>query len=230
MAAPTKAMHQIRQILELQQQQVGLRKIERLTGFSRNTVRDYVRRAMATGRAVSDLLALDDTVLASVLSGEVAPAPREDPRWTDLWQEYTREQPKGYSYTQFSVYLRRFLQQQNAVMHLRHSPDEVLMVDFAGDVLRWVDTQTGEEHLCQVLVCTFPFSALTYVEALPSQKQDDFLRGISNALTYFGGVPQSIRCDNLRSAVSKSLCTDSQGRIPFAIRPECRCGQAVGLA
>ena len=225
MAAPTKAMHQIRQILELQQQQVGLRKIERLTGFSRNTVRDYVRRAMATGRPISDLLALDDTMLASVLSGDVTSAPREDPRWTDLgqrlptlsrelhktgvtklllWQEYTREQPKGYSYTQFSVYLRRFMQKQNAVMHLRHSPGEVLMVDFAGDVLRWVDAQTGEEHLCQVLVCTFPFSSLTYVEALPSQKQSDFLRGISNALTYFGGVPQSIRCDNLRSAVTKS--------------------------
>jgi len=76
MAAPTKAMHQIRQILELQQQQVGLRKIERLTGFSRNTERDYVRRAMATGRPISDLLALDDTMLASVLSGDVTSAPR----------------------------------------------------------------------------------------------------------------------------------------------------------
>ena len=48
MAAPTKAMHQIRQILELRQQQVSLRKIERLTSFSRNTVRDYIRRAIAT--------------------------------------------------------------------------------------------------------------------------------------------------------------------------------------
>lgn len=225
MAAPTKAMHQIRQILELRQQQVSLRKIERLTSFSRNTVRDYIRRAIATGRSLADLLALGDTELACALSGEAVPAPSQDPRWADLeqrlptlgrelhktgvtklllWQEYTREQAEGYSYTQFSLYLRRFLQQQNAVMHLRHSPGEVLMVDFAGDRLRWVDTQTGEEHLCEVLVCTFPFSSLTYAEALPSQKQGDFLRGISNALAYFGGVPQSIRCDNLRSAVTKS--------------------------
>jgi transposase len=225
MAAQTKAMHQIRQILELQQAQVGLRKIERLTGFSRNTVRDYVRRALATGRSIPDLLSLDDTILSGVLSGSQEPVPTLDPRWVDLerrlavlsrelhktgvtklllWQEYSRERPDGYSYTQFSLYLRRFLQQQNAVMHLRHSPGEVLMVDFAGDRLRWVDTQSGEEHLCEVLVCTFPFSSLTYVEALPSQKQGDFLRGISNALVYFGGVPQSIRCDNLRSAVTKS--------------------------
>jgi len=54
MAATTKAMHQIRQIFELQQQQVSLRKIERLTVFSRNTVRDYVRRAIASGRTLRD--------------------------------------------------------------------------------------------------------------------------------------------------------------------------------
>lgn len=225
MAAQTKTMHQIRQILELYQQQMGLRKMERLTGFSRNTVRDYVRRALATGLPIGELLALDDTLLVAVLAGGQVVAPSQDGRWSDLeqrlgaygrelhktgvtklllWQEYTRERPDGYSYTQFCLYLRRFLRQQNAVMHLRHSPGEELMVDFAGDRLRWVDTQTGEEHLCEVLVCAMPFSSLTYAEALPSQKQSDFLRGIANALTYFGGVAQSIRCDNLRSAVTKS--------------------------
>jgi len=81
-------------------------------------VRDYVRRATATGRPISDLLALDDTMLTSVLSGDVTSAPQEDPRWTDLgqrlptlsrelhktgvtklllWQEYTREQPKVHN-------------------------------------------------------------------------------------------------------------------------------------
>jgi transposase len=192
MAASTKAMHQIRQIFELRQQQVSLRKIERLTGFSRNTVRDDVRRASSGGRSFSDLLALDDTALAGVLFGDESPLASQDPRWADLeqrlsalsrelhktgvtkwllWEEYRREQPNGYSYTQFSLYLRRFLQQQNAVMHLRHSPGEVMMVDFAGDRLRWIDPKTGEEHLCEVLVCTLPFSSLTYAEALPSQKQ-----------------------------------------------------------
>ena len=73
MAVPTKAMHQIRQILELRQQQVSLRKIERLTSFSRNTVRDYIRRAITTGRSLVDLLALGDTELACALSGEAVP-------------------------------------------------------------------------------------------------------------------------------------------------------------
>lgn len=218
-------MHQIRQILELRQQGISLRKMERLTGFSRNTIRDYVRRAEASGRSLGELLALDDGALAGVIFGDESPAASSDPRWPDLegrlgalsrelhktgvtkwllWEEYRREQPRGYSYTQFSLYLRQFLERQDAVMHLRHSPGEVMMVDFAGDRLRWVDPATGEEHWCEVLVCTLPFSSLTYVEALPSQKQEDFLLGICNALAYFGGVSLSIRCDNLRSAVTKS--------------------------
>jgi transposase len=225
MAASTKTMHQIRRILELHQQQVSLRQIGRLIGFSRNTIRDYVRRATASGRSPEVLLAMDDAVLAAILFGDEPPVASQDPRWTDLeqrlatmsrelhktgvtkwllWEEYRQEQPNGYSYTQFNLYMRRFLQQQDAVMHLRHSPGEVMMIDFAGDKLRWIDRKTGEEHSCEVLVCTFPFSSMTYAEAMPSQRQEDFLRGICNALSYFGGVPQSIRCDNLRSAVTKS--------------------------
>ena len=49
-------MHQIRQIFELRQQQVGLRKIERLTGFSRNAVGDYVGWATATIRPGSEIV------------------------------------------------------------------------------------------------------------------------------------------------------------------------------
>ncbi len=40
--------------------------------------------------------------------------------------------------------------------------------------------------------------------ALNSQQQADFIGGLSSCLTYLGGVPQSLKCDNLRSAVQRS--------------------------
>lgn len=49
-----------------------------------------------------------------------------------------------------------------------------------------------------------PFSGLTYVEVLISQQQQLFIKGLCNALQYFGGVPHSIKCDNLKSAVVKA--------------------------
>ena len=89
-------------------------------------------------------------------------------------------------------------------MHFTHAPAEQMMVDFAGGTMQYVDRSTGEIHECQVLVCVLPYSNYTYVEALRSQKQEEFISGLSNALYYLEGSPQSIKSDNLRTAVTKS--------------------------
>ena len=41
MAAKTKSMHQIKQVIELFQKGKGIRETERLTGISRKTIRNY---------------------------------------------------------------------------------------------------------------------------------------------------------------------------------------------
>lgn len=52
-----------------------------------------------------------------------------------------------------------------------------------------------------MLVCTLPFSSLVFACAVASQKQEDFVIGINVALRYFGGVPQILLSDNLKSYV-----------------------------
>ena len=47
-------------------------------------------------------------------------------------------------------------------------------------------------------------SLLTYVEAVESQCKEDFITVCENALYYYGGVPQAIVPDNLKSAVTKA--------------------------
>ncbi|GHT30284.1 hypothetical protein AGMMS49574_09570 [Bacteroidia bacterium] len=44
---------------------------------------------------------------------------------------------------------------------------------------------------------------MTYVEAVASQKKEDFIKACENALRYFGGVPLAIIPDNLKAAVTK---------------------------
>ena len=56
-------MHQIRRIIELQSQERGIRETVRLTGLSRNTIREYVRRLSLCSMSSQELLALDDTAL-----------------------------------------------------------------------------------------------------------------------------------------------------------------------
>ena len=107
-------MHQIRQILDFKLRGYPIKKIARHSDIARNTVRDYLRKAAATGIALSDLIALDDPALSRMLQGEGGelPASSLDPRRADfdqrqayfavelkrtgvtkqiLWEEYLRE-------------------------------------------------------------------------------------------------------------------------------------------
>ena len=47
-------------------------------------------------------------------------------------------------------------------------------------------------------------SQYTYAEATPSQKKEDFVVSVENAMRFFEGVPAAIVPDNLKSAVIKS--------------------------
>jgi len=225
MAGKSISMHQIKQIVELLSKNYGVREIVRLTGISRNTVRDYRMRVSQSKVSFEELLKLTDQEFTSVMERKAVLPDEELNRKSDfdkrleyffselrrrgvtrqlLWDEYRSENSSGYSYSQFCEHLSKELKIKNAVMHFTHFPGERMMVDFAGDPLHYVDRSTGEIIKCEVLVCVLPYSNYTYVEALRSQKQDEFISGLSNALHYIGGAPQCIKCDNLRSAVTKA--------------------------
>lgn len=60
-------MHQIKRIIELQQQGRSIRQTVRLTGLSRNTIREYLRRISASGLTFTEILTLDDDSLSTVV-------------------------------------------------------------------------------------------------------------------------------------------------------------------
>lgn len=228
MAKPTR-MHQIRKIIELQQQGLSIRQTVRLTGLSRNTIREYLRRISATEMAFSEILALDNESLgALVYTGaiEKQTAGRTvDDRFSKLeakldeycadlkkrgvtkqllWEEYRRDHPNGYGYTQFCEYLNHRLSLDQAVMRFVHRPGETLQVDFAGGKLGYVERSTGEWRECEVLVCVLPYSHYMYVEALHSQRQEHFIPALCRCLGFLGGVPHSLKFDNMRTVVRRS--------------------------
>jgi hypothetical protein len=89
-------------------------------------------------------------------------------------------------------------------MPQEHKVGDKVFVDFTGKKLKVVDKQTGEEREVEVFVGVLGASQLMYVEAVESQKKEDFIKAIRNMLEFFGGVPAAIVPDNLKSAVSRS--------------------------
>ena len=67
-----------------------------------------------------------------------------------------------------------------------------------------VDVDSGEIKEVEVFAAILGCSQLTYVEAVMSQRKEDFIKACENALHYFGGVPLAIVPDNLHSDVTKS--------------------------
>ena len=88
-------------------------------------------------------------------------------------------------------------------MHLEYQPADMIMIDFAGKKQHYVDVYTGERIECQVFVAILPYSGLIFCKAVHSQQTADFTVCINAALKYYAGVPVTILCDNLRTAVSR---------------------------
>ena len=121
-----------------------------------------------------------------------------------LWQEYIKDNPDGYSYTQFCYHFTQHKNTQQASMHFTHLPGECMMIDFAGDLLHFIDADTGQRIECQVLVCILPYSGYMYVQAMHSQKQEDLIWGLNNAIYFFGGATRNMKMDNMKSGVKKA--------------------------
>lgn len=228
MAAKFKSMHQIRQIFQLYLSGKRLRSISRLSGASRTTIKHYLGKVNYDKEAIALLLSGSDEALQSHVRGVAA---NESGSCSDtdryvalqalipgytlslqsvgvtrklLWSEYRSIHNDGYGYTQFCEHLQRYNKRYKAVMRFESRAGEEMQVDFAGKKLSYIDGQTGQTVWCEVLIGVLRHSHYLFAIALASQKQPDFISGLSACLTHLGGVPQSIKCDNLTSAVKRS--------------------------
>ncbi|WP_279237796.1 IS21 family transposase [Heliorestis acidaminivorans] len=66
-------------------------------------------------------------------------------------------------------------------------------------------TYQGEEMVLPFLVLSYPYSNGFYFQVFPSQNKECFLEGLKRIFHHMGGVPKTIRFDNLSAAVKKIL-------------------------
>lgn len=224
MANKTITMNKIRQIIRLYTQSKGSKWISKHTGVSRNTVKKYIytfKELRSTSQEISELndqqlnelfgktpLTRGPSERYENLKGFFPYADKEMRKKgvtrEKLWKEYLEKYPGGYRYTRFCLYYTAWQKRVNPVMHMVHKAGDKMYVDFAGVKLQIVEPDTGEIQAVEIFVAVLGSSQLTYVEACASQKKEDFITACENALHYFGGVPQAIVPDNLKSAVTKS--------------------------
>ena len=122
-----------------------------------------------------------------------------------LWQEYRQRYPdEGYSYAQFCHRYQKWLGCQQRSMRQIHRAGEKLFIDYCGPTMTVVNPDTGEIRTAQIFVAVLGASNYTFACASWSQKQADWLNAHVQAFEFYGGVPEVVVPDNLKSAVRKT--------------------------
>lgn len=225
MANIKATMTDIRVIIREFMRGTSLREMERKLKLSRTSLRNYRDRAEASGRGMSDLLKLTDAELQAVMLKEEGRRGRDADRYAFmqenveeyaremtrrhmtydvLYEDYLKATANPYGYTQFKAIVKEYEKNHDYKYHNIYAPGREMQFDFAGDNLWIVDRDTGEARRAIVLVCILPYSMLSYVTALPSAKMEHLFRGLSGAVTYFGGVAEISKTDNMRQWIRKT--------------------------
>jgi len=213
----------IREILRLSQElKFSIRHIAEAIQVSKTSVGEYLAEYKRSGLSYQDVLGMNDKELAEIfekrnktsnpmyeaLSKEFPYFEKELARVGVtlylLWEEYKERTPDGFSYSRFCHHYRMWESKLKAGMHIEHKAGDLIYADFTGKKMHYIDPDTGEAIPSEIFITILGASQLIYVEAVRSQKLEDWIRANENAWRYYGGTTRGICPDNLKSAVTKA--------------------------
>ena len=221
-------MRKVREVLRLKHEQgLSERQIAASAGIGHSTVGAYLKRAEQAGLKWEKASAMSDAEVEAQLFAQVGwnePAARApiDFGWVHgelrragvtlelLWTEYQQAVADGgtgrraYQYSQFCELYRAYKKKLSPVMRQVHRAGEKGFIDFSGKKPRYFDAATGEWQEVELFVMVLGASNYTYAEATRTQALVDFVGATVRGLEYFGGVPELLVPDQLKSAVAKA--------------------------
>lgn len=121
-----------------------------------------------------------------------------------LWHEYKEQHLKGFSYSRFCDLYKNWKKTIDVSMRQEHKLAEKLFIDYSGmTVPIVVNSKTGDIRKAEIFVAILGASNYTFVEATWSQGLPDWIGSHVHAFNFFGGVPDILVPDNLKSGVTK---------------------------
>jgi transposase len=210
-------MRKIREILRMNALGLSTRQIGHSLQVARSSVGEYLKRAAAAGLSWPLPEELDETAIERRLfpTGPRLEIQRPLPDWIEvhtemrkrgvtlglLWEEYKGRNPDGYQYSRFCDLYREWAKKLDLSMRQEHRAGEKMFVDYAGATVPVYDHGVLRE--AAIFVAVLGASNYTYAEATWTQTIPDWVAAHVRAFSFFGGVPEILVPDNLKSGVKR---------------------------
>ena len=135
-----------------------------------------------------------------------------------------RDYEYSLSYASFNRYMNVcYPKQERNCLRLEVKPGEEAQVDF-GSAGKMYDPKTEQDRRAHAFVMTLSYSRLPFVEFVFDQGQATWVKCHMHAFEFFGGVPERIILDNLKSGVLQPNTYD-----PVFNRTYAECGKYYGF-
>ena len=218
-------MSKLKEILRLRHEcNLSARQISRALNISHTVVNNYLSKATVCDKNYDELKDLSYNEIISNLFPSLEKKYKFNPpnfayihkelrrkgvTLELLHEEYATSNPNGYyGYTWFCNEYKKYSKKVNISMRQVHVAGEKLFIDFSGMTMNVVDKDTGEINKVQIFVAVLGTSDYPFVKAIATQSKKDFINVHVDMFKYFGGVPNILVPDNLKSAVSKACNFD----------------------
>jgi transposase len=215
-------MRRFKEILRLRHE-LGLtnRQIAGSCGVSHVTVANYLERAQEAGIGWPLPAQIEEADLEGLLRPEkpsFALARRPLPDFAHihrelrrkgvtrmlLWEEYHRDHPEGYKYTQFCEYYDRWRKTLEPTLRQHHVAGEKMFVDWAGQTVALKDPGGGAERKAYLFVAALGASNYTYAEAFEDTRLPSWIDAHIHAFEYMEGAARLTVPDNEKTGVSRA--------------------------
>ena len=216
-------MRKIKEVLRLQSLGLTQSQIARSCSIGQSTVSAYLMAAEAAGIQWPMAADWEEARLAAALlpkhpppmPANRQPAPEFAAVHLELqkhkhltlqlvWEEYQSAHPGGYRYSRFCELYQHWRKKRDLVLRHEHRAGEKMFVDYAGDTIAVRNPSTGETRDTQLFVAVLGASNYTFAEATWTQGLGDWIGSHLRAFDFFGGVPEIVVPDNLKSGVTKA--------------------------
>ncbi len=205
--------------------------------YDRKTVREYINKAIALGLTLEEPLPAEEVLIPMIqgarnVGGRIQSAqsfitPYKDEIVKYLGDRDNKLKPKSIyevlcenneafsqsvSYSSFKRYVRFHklkVPRYTSTCRIETPPGQEVQIDY-GEVGLFFDPETGRRRKLYAFIGTLGFSRHKFVDLVFSQNKECFVGSNVRMFEFFGGVPRSIRLDNLKSGVIKSDLYDPQ--------------------